>query len=156
MDDLKNILDRIRKPLVFASRNNFAHMQSLAAVEAFAMAQVEELKRLLPPSHTLEELEALFAGFDNAARDQKRERIARAAAILDMLEQGVHLAASGKNTSSAPQFSSSPTAISYSEPIQFVKGIGPKRARTAQKARHRIRSKTRCPIFPGGTRTGAI
>ena len=35
MDDLKTILDRIRKPLSFAARDDFAHIKSLAALEPF-------------------------------------------------------------------------------------------------------------------------
>ena len=46
MDDLKTILDRIRKPLLFAARDNFAHLKSLAALEPFMQSQVEDLKRI--------------------------------------------------------------------------------------------------------------
>jgi hypothetical protein len=33
MEELKAIIDRIRKPLAFAGRDNFAHVKSLSAME---------------------------------------------------------------------------------------------------------------------------
>ena len=47
MDDLKTILDRIRKPLTFAARDNFANLKSLAALETFVQAQIERTSSVL-------------------------------------------------------------------------------------------------------------
>ena len=57
MDDFKTILDRIRKPLAFAARDNFAHVKSLAAMEQFIRTQVEELKRASAWHHRIPEIE---------------------------------------------------------------------------------------------------
>jgi len=64
MDDLKTILDRIRKPLAFAGRDNYAHIKSLAALEPFMRSQIEDLKQIVKDRHAIAEIERLFAGFD--------------------------------------------------------------------------------------------
>ena len=88
MDDLKTTLDRIRKPLAFASRDNFAHLKSLAAMEPFMRAQVDELKRVSDDAPTMTELEKLFVGFDSLPPDEKKERIVAASSLIDSLEPG--------------------------------------------------------------------
>ena len=45
MDDLKTILERIKKPLAFAGRDGFAHVKSLAGREPFMRAQADDTKR---------------------------------------------------------------------------------------------------------------
>src|SRR5690242_8444875 len=88
MDDLKTILDRIRKPLAFAARDEFAHVKSLTAVEPFMALQVKELKKLAPERPGLQELENLFSGIDALSPDQKKERILRATALINAFEHG--------------------------------------------------------------------
>ena len=39
-DDLKTILERLKKPLRYASRDDFAHLKSLTDLEPFVLAQV--------------------------------------------------------------------------------------------------------------------
>ncbi len=65
MNELKAILDRIRKPLSFAGRDDFAHLRSLAAMEPFMRTQVAEPKRGSNNAVTMAQLEKLFTGFDN-------------------------------------------------------------------------------------------
>jgi len=87
MDDLKTILDRIKKPLSFAARDEFAHIKSLAAMEAFIKAQVENLKRIVKDSHEIAEIEHLFAGFDSLSQENKKDRIIKAVAVIDAFGQ---------------------------------------------------------------------
>ena len=75
MDDLKTILDRIKKPLSFAARDDFAHIKSLSAMETFIQTQVANLKRIVKERHEIAEIEALFAGFDALSLEKKKERI---------------------------------------------------------------------------------
>jgi len=70
-DDLKTILERLKKPLSFASRDDFAHLKSLADLEPFVHAQFEELRRLSNDRGRITELEGLFSGFDGLAADRK-------------------------------------------------------------------------------------
>ncbi len=176
MDDLKTIFDRIRKPLSFAARDDFAHIKSLAAMEAFIHAQVEDLKRIVKDNHEIAEIEALFAGFDSLSLEKKKERIIRAVAVIDAFGQSAKQP-DGRNTSVAipphptkktppqtgqagplpqrervkggpsarpvPARSERGTAGEQGEagtallrldaPIQYCKGIGPKRAELLQK-----------------------
>jgi ATP-dependent DNA helicase RecG len=153
MDDLKTILERIRKPLVFASKNNFAHLKSLAGVESFIRAQIEEMKRLLPGRDVLRDLEMLFSGFDGLSSDQKKDHLRKAAALIGSLERqqrdAVVLVAAPKippHSFDLAQDGPGPltqgekvheTAIAallqLETPIQYAKGIGPKRAALLKK-----------------------
>ena len=138
MADIKTIIDRIRKPLVFASRHNYAHLHSLTGLEPFIRAQISDLKMLAQHRKGLQELEALFSGFDALELDEKRSRIVRAGELLDRLEKEV------PGPSSQPAFRAIPSPKEHAEPatssgltldtpVQYVKGIGPKRAELLKK-----------------------
>ncbi len=140
MDDLKRILDRIRKPLAFAARDNFAHVSSLAAMEPFIRKQVEELRRISGTRDGLDELENIFSGFDGLTPKQKKESIVRATELIDSLEGMTRApalretgeprkASEGHRPVSTAPFSS----LQLDTPVQFCKGIGPKRAELFKK-----------------------
>jgi ATP-dependent DNA helicase RecG len=140
MDDLKTILDRIRKPLTFASRDDFAHLKSLAALEPFIRTQVAELRHLLPNHKEHHDLEQLFAGFDDLIPELKKNRIREASKLIDSLERGqeeplhqaaMHVPESARQHSSAEH--PIPTSLRLDSSIQYCKGIGPKRAALFQK-----------------------
>ena len=155
MDDLKTTLDRIRKPLAFASRDNFAHLKSLAAMEPFMRAQVDELKRVSDDAPTMTELEKLFVGFDSLPPDEKKERIVAASSLIDSLEPGrpgpsVHSASpkilphplkealphqgrAGPLPHGERVHEASAAPLKLDTPIQYCKGIGPKRAELLKK-----------------------
>jgi len=138
MDDLKSILDRIRKPISFASRDDFAHLRSLASLEPFIRVQVGELRRIAPDRREIAEIENLFSGFDGLSPDRKKEHIMRAVAVLETLEhQQASTAASNAAASSrrsTPPASSEPApSLRLDTLIQYCKGIGPKRAEMLKK-----------------------
>jgi ATP-dependent DNA helicase RecG len=85
-NELKTILDRIRKPLSFAGRDNFAHLKSLAALEPFMRAQVEYLKRVAKERPEVSEIEELFSGFDSLSPEKKKDLILKASKVIDALE----------------------------------------------------------------------
>ncbi len=97
MDDLKAILERIRKPLAFASRDGFAHLGSLAALEPFMVKQVQDLKAITKGNRLVPELEKLFAGFDSLSLKEKKERIKEASKVMDLLGQEQEHAPSVRN-----------------------------------------------------------
>jgi ATP-dependent DNA helicase RecG len=140
MDDLKTILDRIRKPLAFAARDNFAHVKSLAAMEPFIRAQAEELKRVSARHHSITEIEKLFTGFDSLTPEQKKERILNAAKLIDAIGHG-HENADHESKAPSPETGAlrpSPenpiiTSLKLDTPVQYCKGIGPKRAELLKK-----------------------
>ncbi len=132
VDDLKTILDRIRKPLAFASRDNFAHLHSLAALEPFMRVQVEELKRLANGREEISEIENLFNGFDHLSPDEKRNHVIRANVLIDSLE-GRNEPPAAPVSMPAPIHPASEPSLRLDTPIQYCKGIGPKRAEMLQK-----------------------
>jgi ATP-dependent DNA helicase RecG len=152
MEDIKTILDRIRKPLLFASRDNFARIGSLTGIEPFMRKQIEDLRQVSKEIRQLEDFEKLFVDFDGLPVDQKKGRIVKAAELLSAFEEDDDSAkpvfSRPKRTaykgSSGQQNAVAETAASESSgdqghgnthqtvepdtPIQYCKGIGPKRA----------------------------
>ncbi len=138
MDDLKTILDRIRKPLAFAGKDNFAHLHSIAALEPFIRTQVEELKRIAKVRPEILEIESLFIGFDNLSPELKKERIIRARRVIDSFEQDKQALHPESRTPSgkpvvSPIIPEPSTTLRLDTPIQYCKGIGPKRAEMLRK-----------------------
>ncbi len=135
MDDLKSILERIKKPLSFASRDDFAHIKSLTSMESFIRAQVEELKRISQNTPVLAELEKLFAGFDSLSNDAKKERVIAASTLIDVLL----LSRDERQQQASPQQSderhkeANRSPLKLDTPLQYCKGIGPKRAEMLKK-----------------------
>jgi ATP-dependent DNA helicase RecG len=140
MDDIKHIIKKIEKPLKFAARDNFAHVRSLAALEPFMSKQIAELRCCSTNLEGLRQLERLFAGFDALpTEDEKKDRILRAAKVIAMLGPGPVISAPASAaartgaapSSPGPMESAAPVALDT--PIQFCKGIGPKRAELLKK-----------------------
>ncbi len=140
MDDLKTILDRIRKPLAFASRDNFAHITSLADPGLFIKKQIDDLKKVTNVPDDLREVERLFSDFDGLSPELKKERIIKASQMLDAFEimhkqSGRTVEVSRQKT--GPTASSSESlhfaSVKLDTLIQYCKGIGPKRAELLKK-----------------------
>jgi ATP-dependent DNA helicase RecG len=131
-ETLHAILERIRKPLAFASRDGFAHLKSLSGLEPFMRVQAQELQDALPGNSRVQELNVLFAGFDGLGQDEKRERIEKAGSLLDALEQRA-----------APDIAEAPPAAGVTQaavqplppdtPVQYCKGVGPRRSELLNK-----------------------
>jgi len=140
MDDLKTILDRIRKPLFFASRDNFAHVGSLSALEPFMRVQLGELKLLGQEKPKIHELEAVFEQFDSLPISEKKDRIRIASALIDSWDSDSNLHPEGEKAHKAsPQSTGEEQPevhkglIALDTPVQYIKGIGPKRAELLKK-----------------------
>ncbi len=88
MESKKTILDRIRKPLSFAGRDDFAHLKTLAALEPFIRVQIEELKLFSNDKILIEGIEKLFTDFDKLPPEQKRDRILKATALINAEDLG--------------------------------------------------------------------
>ena len=130
MDDLKTIIDRIRKPLDFAARDNFAHVKSLADMEPFIRAQAEELRQVTARHDDVTEIENLFTGFDSITLDQKKERILKASILIAAIEHRYESAVHDRQTSSSEHVALHPsprnstaTLLQLDTPVQDCKGI---------------------------------
>lgn len=129
-DDLKTILERLKKPLRFASRDDFAHLKSLADLEPFIHAQVEELRRLSNNTGSITQLEGLFSGFDGLAADRKRAHIRKAIEIIERFgQEGEDITRSrDKIPNSVRRPASESSSVRLDTPVQYCKGIGPRKA----------------------------
>ena len=138
MEEFKAILDIIKKPLAFASSDDFAHLKSLAALEPFMRGQLEELKRISHSRIDLDDIEKLFIGFDNLPSEQKKDRILRASVLIEAIVQGgsspaTESVAAPHKSVLVPSSSEAHTNLKLDTPIQYCKGIGPKRAELLKK-----------------------
>jgi hypothetical protein len=93
------------------------------------------LKQVTARHDDVTEIEKLFTGFDFLALDQKKERIIRASKLIDAIEHGYKSSVHERQTPSQERVvsDSSPrssivTVLQLDTPVQYCKGIGPKRA----------------------------
>ncbi|MDA8100177.1 MAG: ATP-dependent DNA helicase RecG [Nitrospiraceae bacterium] len=126
---LQTILERIGRPFSFASRDGFAHIASLADIGTFMTVQVGELRKNGAEARDCDELLDLFRDFDGLAAERKIERIRRAQALLSVMAGGGDRpsgapAAARPHAADAQPYAGPPLTT----PVQFCKGIGPKRA----------------------------
>ena len=133
-EKLHNIVAKIRKPLDFASRDDYASLRSLAGMEPFMAIQVQELRTFGAEAATCDELLMVFQGFDGLPDSAKKERIQRAAQALDRME--------GRGTDPGMPQGDRPSAVragdalrlNLSAPVQSCdKRIGPRRAELLTK-----------------------
>ncbi|HEX9114265.1 MAG TPA: OB-fold nucleic acid binding domain-containing protein, partial [Nitrospirota bacterium] len=133
-DELKTILDRIKKPLAFAGRDNFAHLKSLTALEPFMRAQVADLKRVTEDRPESSVIEDLFSGFDSLDPEKKKDRILKASEVIDALERSQEPPVSqSQSKASFATTQSSEHPLRLDTPVQYCKGVGPKRAEMLAK-----------------------
>ena len=128
-ENLNTLLDRIRKPLSFAAKDDFARLKSLTGLEPFIHSQIEGLRRFIEDERVLEELAALFQSFDGLDDGEKKLRLRKAAGLLDGLQARKREPSARYAGTSAPQRSPLPLTAS----VQYCRGVGPKRAELLHK-----------------------
>lgn len=119
------LVQRLARPIEFACRDAYAHLANVKSLGPFITHQVLEAlaSDVYPPNveTDLLALRALFADFDASADPAERQRrVADAQVILGRL-------GSPDVFSQASPAGPAPTAL-WSLPIQYAKGVGPKRA----------------------------
>ena len=130
------ILDRIRKPIDFASRDDFASLRNLTGMEPFIGTQVMDLRAHGAVDTACDNLVKSFEGFDNLPEEAKKERILRAIEILNALKQAGPriLDASAPPEVVQRRILDGPAAsLDLETPVQYCKGIGPRRAELLKK-----------------------
>ena len=137
MTDLRSHLCRLGKPLQYAARNDFAHIARLRELESYVRRQLEPLHALRlpdPVAALLADLAASVAGFDDLSLPDKRRRVEQASQILAQLQR---LEAGDTEDTAAPDppagagdvpAPASAAPQSLSQPVQFLRGVGPRRA----------------------------
>ena len=127
MNNLKAILERIKKPLAYAARDNYAHVKSLTDIEPFMRAQAEELRRVMVEPEGPVDFERIFLGFDRLPVERKIERLVQASERITVLEHQRE-ALSTKTAVIAGVLPAKNAELRLDTQIQYCKGIGPKRA----------------------------
>ncbi|MGH7165365.1 MAG: OB-fold nucleic acid binding domain-containing protein, partial [Nitrospiraceae bacterium] len=123
MERLQLIVQRLSRPIHFASRDAYAHLSAVKNLGSFVSGQiVRALAEDIYPTTVETDLLALrqlFTDFDDRLKlaDRKR-RLADARAILNRLGE--------------PRTSPQPAAL-WTVPIRFARGVGPKRAFLLEK-----------------------
>lgn len=123
-DHLHELVQRLVRPIEFASRDAFAHLSTVKSLGPFVSHQVLEalVGNVYPPlvETGLLALRSLFADFDTVTDPaERRRRVEEAQVILTRLK--------------APDVWSQPPPpvkdkVVWELPIQYVRGVGPKRA----------------------------
>jgi len=131
-DDLKTILERLKKPLRYASQDDFARLKSITNLESFVLAQVQELRRLSADSRNVTELATLFTGFDGISQVEKRSNIKQAIALIDAFG-GDAAASKGEESEPLRKAHGGAKTLHLDTQVQFCKNVGPKRAELMQK-----------------------
>ncbi len=160
MAEWGHIVQAITKPLNFASKNDFANLHQIKGLEklieglgrqALSLELAQSQKRLI------QELLGVFSGFEGSSMEQKKERIAQSMRIVEQLEghgdgetKGTEVGGWSSEAEvrteaeveerAEAQVGGKPFGTvhggrgkSLSQPIQFVKGVGPKIAKKLEK-----------------------
>ena len=136
MTDLRTHLSRLNRPLQYAIRNDFANLARLRDLESFVRQQIVSLQPLHlpePMSSLLAELASSVAGFDKLASAEKQLQVQKAWQILCRLQiLAGHDTTCHTPTPELPTTAPAPAATTsedaLSQPVQFLKGVGPRRA----------------------------
>ena len=148
MQRLQHIVKLLARPIEFASRDSYAHLSTVKSLGPFVSRQVVQAlaEDIYPPAveTDLLALRQLFADYDEVHdQTERKRRLAGARAILDRLSStdvtdmtkdvrrsmfDVKGTSNVRQTSNPePRTSPQPAAL-WNIPIQFARGVGPKRA----------------------------
>ena len=118
---LHDAIQRIRKPLEYSSRHNFAHIDRLRDLEKTVVVWVEQLGNsaeiLAHQQQLLVQFRQLFRGYDQKNRPDKIELIQQAFLLLEELERAETLS-SPSQTSSQKKGTLRPITVSQEEKEQ--------------------------------------
>ena len=132
-------LDRLARPIEFASRDAFAHLPTVKNLNSFVSSQVMQAlsDRVYPRSieAALLKLRALFSEDQQRLTTiEQQRRLREAAAILGTLREAARDQAGAWQESELRESSSQQCEL-WNLPIRFAKGVGPKRSSVLQRLR---------------------
>jgi len=124
---LTEIISAIEKPLQFASRNQFRHLDAIKGLELHIHTLVQEAISLSvePLKERFQGLFAQFYGFDSLDSSLKREKVESALGIIAQL-RGKEVGTPAPSLTSAHGCPGEMKQLST--PIQYIKGVGPRLA----------------------------
>lgn len=142
---LQEWVDRIARPIEFASRDDYAHLKAVTNLSAFVSSQVLSALRHATYPKTVEtrlmSLRDLFVDFEPALPvEEQRRRLEAAALHINELRTAVQQ--QPLQTQESPFQSVRDSEAKTSErspiwnlPVRFVRGVGPKRTNVLQRLR---------------------
>lgn len=130
-DDIRARLTALEKPLRYAARHNFARLAQLRDLERYMQHHLTAVQALSPPKALvplLHQLAQAIQGVDTLALLDKQARLQHLDHVLSQIRE----------TLSAPTETSPPPPAPVADaplarPVQFLRGVGPKRATLLQK-----------------------
>lgn len=136
MHRVDDILNSIKKPIAFASKDDFSHIGAIKGLEGLMKRLCMELKSINPPTEVVsgfDRLNGLFTGFDSLTTDEKKEVITKAARLVNEISCGRE-----SSFDSSPQVKiivedARGRLAGLSRSLEFVKGIGPRLAERLKK-----------------------
>ncbi|MBD3306914.1 ATP-dependent DNA helicase RecG [candidate division KSB3 bacterium] len=140
---LHHAIQQIRKPLEYSAKQSFAYIDRIRDLEKTVsdwVARVRTLALTDQQRTRVAELESLFRHYDDKNTPEKAKIILTALDLLTQLETETTTPPSPESHRPTPPQSRKPAPESRGDshtdlatPIQFVKGVGPKRARLLHK-----------------------
>lgn len=140
MDSIKEILQKIENPLIFASRDNFKnlpHIKDLGKTILNLLSLLKSSLTSVPDAGFLrqtEELLAIFSDYDWQKLELKKNKIENANSILGKMKNIVISAKAGETTNPSDRQTIQRIAdlkealAKLNLPVQYLKGVGPKMA----------------------------
>ncbi len=136
-------VDRIARPIEFASRDDCAHLRTVTNLSSFIPAQVlSALRQEVYPKAIearLIALRDLFVDFyPTLPFDEQRRRLQAAALLIKALravgrQEPIRLKDSPRHASCHSEVTSAGRSDLWNLPVRFVKGVGPKRTNVLQR-----------------------
>ncbi len=129
-NSLDEIISQLKRPLEFASKNSFANLSHLRDLESTINSLIDRAVSFLSHQSSavsnqknLIKIKDLFSGFDSLSLNEKKERLKAAQNLLSKMQ----------DTDKSQRPSSIVHRPSLVDSIQFIKGVGEKRAKLLSK-----------------------
>ena len=142
---LQEWVDRIARPIEFASRDGYAHLKAVTNLSAFVSSQVLSALRHATYPKAIEarlmSLRDLFVDFEPALPvEEQRRRLQAAVLHINELRTAVQQQPLQPQESPFQSVRDSETKTSerspiWNLPVRFIKGVGPKRTNVLQRLR---------------------
>jgi ATP-dependent DNA helicase RecG len=132
--ELQQILDAIEKPLLYASRNDYAHLKTLKALEAYMAHWLEKALGLLLSQRRQDlfhRLKTQLQGFDGMDLAMKKARVLEFQKIFDELKCDDSALLPCQPWPTPAEFRQYRKDLQTS--IQFIKGVGPRLSEILKK-----------------------
>ncbi|MBI3597789.1 MAG: ATP-dependent DNA helicase RecG [Nitrospirae bacterium] len=131
LESLETILDRIQKPIRYAVQKNFAHLMKVQGLAAFVTQQVQTALAQNPSEEEARgwvRLKDLFADYDQLLEGERQDRLRKAQELLKILSHRPMGQSNSDPDRGLGPSDSRPNAVFWDRPMQYLKGVGPKRA----------------------------